>query len=290
MGLPASGALVAQYGSLRVARAGLILYCFALPLPALAPSLALLTLSLFLFGAGNSLLDVAMNAQGVELEHIRGHPVLGSLHTLWSIGGLLGAAIGAAVAAVGISAPAHFALAAASLLTAGLVATVRLLPDPGGGTVEPVFARPNRKLAGLGIVAFCALLTEGVVNDWSAVYLREIAGAGPGIAASGFAAFSLTMAIVRLLSDRIVARVGPVMFVRGAGAVATAGLALVLLGGTPLSGVAGFGLLGVGLAGVLPVVFGVAGGQGHGGSGPTIAAVSTFGYLGSSQDRCLSVS
>lgn len=181
---------------------------------------------------------------------------------------------------MGISAPAHFTLAAASLLTAGLVATVWLLPDPGEGTVEPVFARPNRKLAVLGIVAFCALLTEGVVNDWSAVYLSEIVGAGPGIAASGFAAFSLTMAIVRLLSDHIVARAGPVVFVRGAGVVATAGLALVLLGGTPLSGVAGFGLLGAGLAGVLPVVFGVAGGQDHGGSGPTIAAVSTFGYLG----------
>lgn len=282
VGLPASGALVARYGSLRVARAGLVLYCLALPLPALAPNLALLVLALFLFGVGNSLLDVAMNAQGVEVERARGRPILGGFHALWSIGGLLGAALGAAVAAAGIPAPIHFALAAAALLAAGLVVTVGMLPNTREGVPGPAFARPTRKLAVLGVIAFCALLAEGVVNDWSAVYLREVAGAGPGIAASGFAAFSLTMAVGRLLSDRIVARTGPRVFVRGAGVVAAAGLTLALLGDGPLPGVAGFGLLGAGLAGILPVVFGVAGGGEHraGGSGPTIAAVSTVGYLG----------
>lgn len=281
VGLPASGALVARYGSPRIARAGLVLYCLALPFPAFASNLALLGLALFFFGAGNSLLDVAMNAQGVEVERTYQRPILGGFHALWSIGGFLGAAAGAAVAAAGITAQTHFTLASGLLLTLGLVATIRMLPDTRESVPGRTFAKPTKKLAILGVIAFCALLAEGVVNDWSAVYLREVAGAGPGVAASGFAAFSLTMAAGRLLSDRIVARSGPAIFVRCAGVVAASGLALVLIGGDPLLGVVGFGVLGVGLAGILPAVFGVTGGEDRDdSSGPAIAAVSTVGYLG----------
>lgn len=281
VGLPAGGALVARHGSLHVARAGLVLYCLALPLPAIAPNLGLLALFLLLFGAGNSLLDVAMNAQGVELEGAYGRPILGGLHALWSVGGFSGAAAGAGMAAIGVAASIHFALAAAALLLSGLLATTRMLPGTPKKSHEPAFAKPTRKLAILGTIAFCALLAEGVVNDWSAVYLRDVVGTGPGVAASGFAVFSLAMAAARLLSDRVVAWLGPALFARGAGVVASTGLVVVLLDGPPITRVFGFGLLGVGLAGVLPVVFGVAGGQnGSQGPGPTIAAVSTMGYLG----------
>lgn len=279
--LPLSGTLVSRFGSLLVARAGLAAYCAALYLISLAPDLILLALALAVFGVGNSALDVSMNAQGVELERRRGRPVLGSLHALWSIGGFLGAASGAGAAAVGMSVSAHFALAGGVLLTLGLLATARMLPEPEDRQAGPAFARPTRKLVLLGVVAFCALLAEGVVNDWSAVYLREVAGANPGVAPLGFAAFSLTMAAGRLLTDKLVTRTGPGPFVRLSATVALMGLGLVLLVPLPAAGIAGFALLGAGLAGVLPVVFGLTGGrEREGTAGPAIAAVSTLGYLG----------
>lgn len=279
--LPLSGTLVSRYGSLLVARAGLVAYCAALYLISLAPNLALLALALAAFGVGNSALDVSMNAQGVELERERGRPILGSFHALWSIGGFVGAASGAAAAAAGMPPSAHFALAGGLLLALGLLSTAQMLPEPEDRQAGPAFARPTRKLVLLGVVAFCALLAEGVVNDWSAVYLREVAGANPGVAPLGFAAFSLTMAAGRLLTDKLVTRTGPRMFVRFSATVALVGLGLALLVPLPAAGVAGFALLGAGLAGVLPVVFGITGGrEREGTTGPAIAAVSTLGYLG----------
>lgn len=279
--LPMSGALVARYGGRRMTRVGLLVYCLTLPLIALAPTLALLAIALAGFGAGNSILDVAMNAQGVEIEQSYKRPILASFHALWSFGGLAGAVLGAGAAAINMSAQLHFAIASGLLLTFGLLASGWLLPAVHDRSAGPAFARPTRKLAVFGAIAFCSLLTEGVVNDWSAIYLRDVTGASSGLAAAGYATFSLTMAGVRLVTDRLVARIGPGPFVRGAAVVAATGLGLALLITVPVVAVIGFGLLGAGLAGVVPVVIGVAGGRGPAAtSGSNIAAVSTIGYLG----------
>lgn len=279
--LPMSGALVARYGGRRMTRIGLLLYCLALPLIALAPTLALLAITLAVFGAGNSILDVAMNAQGVEVEQSYRRPILASFHALWSLGGLVGAVLGAGAAAINMSAQLHFAIASGLLLACGLLASSWLLPTVHDRSAGSVFARPTRKLVVFGAIAFCSLLAEGVVNDWSAIYLRDVTGASSGLAAVGYAVFSLSMAGVRLVTDRLVARIGPAPFVRGAALLAATGLGLALLVPFPLAAVIGFGLLGAGLAGVVPVVISVAGGREPAAtSGPNIATVSTIGYLG----------
>jgi MFS family permease len=282
--MPLSGAIVVRYGSRFVTRAALVVYCLALPMLAVAPGLAPLMIALAVFGAGNSALDIAMNVQGVEIERRYRRRVLGGFHALWSIGGLSGAVVGSAAAASGISAGSHFVIAAGALLCGGLAATGWLLPEDPEAAVGPSFARPTRGLAILGAIAFCGLLAEGAVNDWSAVYLRDALGADPGLAAIGFAAFSLTMAGGRLAADRIVERIGPVRFIEAGGVLATAGLALALLVDDPVAGVVCFGLVGAGLAGVVPVVFSAAGRRdvvsGAAGPGPALAAVSTVGYLG----------
>jgi MFS family permease len=282
--LPLSGALVVRYGSRRVIRAALIIFCLTLPLVALSPGVIHLVVALAVFGAGNSALDVAMNVQGVQIERRYGRHILAGFHGLFSIGGLTGALIGSAAAAAGIGTPAHFVVAAGVLLCVGLSVTRWLLPDDPKSALGPTFARPTRAVAILGAIAFCALLAEGAVNDWSAVYLRDALGAGSGLAGMGFAAFSLTMAGGRLVADRVVERVGPVRFIQIGGFLATAGLALALLVDHPVAGVACFGLVGAGLAGVVPVVFSSTGHRDKAddgaGPGPAIAAISTVGYLG----------
>ena len=128
------------------------------------------------------------------------------------------------------------------------------------------------------------MLCEGVANDWSAVYLHDVLGADESLAAMGFAAFSLTMAAGRFAGDRVVEGIGPVRFIRLAGLLAATGLGLALLIDQPAIGVVGFGLLGLGLAGVVPVVFSTAGHRDDSGRGdsaaPALATVSTVGYLG----------
>jgi hypothetical protein len=89
---------------------------------------------------------------------------------------------------------------------------------------------PARRLAALGAVAFCALLAEGSVGDWSAILLDRETEAGPSLAALGLAGFSLTMGFGRLAADPLAERFGRAAVVRGGGLLAGAGLALALAG------------------------------------------------------------
>ena len=117
----------------------------------------------------------------------------------------------------------------------------------------PSFARPTRALALVGLFAFCVLLSEGAVNDWAAVYLHGELGTGQGQAAAGLAAFSLTMGIGRLAGDRLTERLGPVRLARGGALLATTGMALALAVGSPPAAVAGFAVMGLGLAALFPL-------------------------------------
>jgi hypothetical protein len=141
-------------------------------------------------------------------------------------------------------------------------------------------ARPQGALWLLGAVAFCSLLAEGVAADWSAVYVREDLGGSPGVAGAAFAAFTLAMSVLRLVGDRILTAVGPVTVIRVGTLVAGAGLGAALAVGHPVAAVAGFGLVGAGVAGVVPVVFRIAGTLPDHPSAVGIAAVSTLGYAG----------
>src|SRR5262249_25579457 len=131
----------------------------------------------------------------------------------------------------------------------------------------------------LGLLAFCALLVEGAIGDWSAVYLRDSLGTSAAIAAMGFAAFSLAMALGRLAGDALARRLGGPRLLRVSGSLAAVGLSVALVVGQPSIAVLGFGLVGLGMANLIPVLFSAAGRTGaH--AGTAIAAVATAGYLG----------
>ena len=106
----------------------------------------------------------------------------------------------------------------------------------------------------LGLVALCGQVGEGSAGDWSAVYLHVNLGTSAGVAAAALGAFSVTMAAGRVAGDRLAARFGPVRLIRASGLVAGLGLAAGLLIGTPAAAIAGFALLGLGLAGIFPQI------------------------------------
>src|SRR4051812_14568308 len=152
-------------------------------------------------------------------------------------------------------------------------------PPPGPGPGEPLPDGLARRLAVLGALAFACLLCEGAAADWSALYVDRSLGASAAVAALAYAAFSITMTAGRLAGDRLTERLGPVALVRRGGLVAAAGLGAALLAGAPAAALAGFAGPGAGLAPVPPAVFRAAG-NATAQAGPSLAAVSTTGYLG----------
>ncbi|MGB3634351.1 MAG: MFS transporter [Rubrobacteraceae bacterium] len=280
--MPLTGALVSRFGSRRIVGVTSLVLSFSVVLPALAPGLLLLAPAVAVVGAANGALDVSMNSQAVAVEKRYGRPIMSSFHAAFSFGGLGGAVLGGLVASAGVEPLTHFSAVAVLCSFAAIVTYRQLLPDSADAAEDgaPAFARPTRALLGLGAISFCVLLGEGAMSDWSAVYLSGPLETGPGFAAAGYAAFSLTMALGRLFGDGLIARFGPARLVRLCGALAAIGLGVALAVAQPVVALVGFACAGIGFSIVFPAALSAAGRTKGMAPGPALAAVSTAGYTG----------
>ena len=278
-GLPGGSVLARRAGGRASLRLGFAVYPPGLVAVALAPGLGWLCLVLAAMAAANSVIDVAMNVQGVALERRAGRPLLSGLHAAHSFGVLAGGLAGLGAAAAGMRPLTQFGVVAALAAPSALAATRVLIEDREPRRPEPR-ARPGRRLALLGLLAFCAFLCEGGASDWSAVHLRSARGASEALAAAAFVAFSLALACGRLAGDRIVVAVGRVRAVRAAGLLAAAGLGLVLATDATAPTLAGWAVFGAGVSLIAPAVIGAAPAIGGTDAPAAIGAVTTIGYLG----------
>ena len=281
VGVPLVGWLVARFNGRPVTVVAALAVCLAITLPPAAPNLLALGASLFVLGICYGALDMAMNAQAVAVERVYERPLMSSFHALFSTGGIVGAFAGGAIAGRGVSPLTHLQGAALLLGAVTLLASPCLVATQprSPGVAASSFVRPPRALLALAIFAFCGLLSEGAVSDWSAVYLRSI-GADAQAAAAGYGIFSLAMAGGRLAGDRLTLRMGPVRLARLGGGLAAAGMALgLLVGRTPVA-LLGFGVMGAGLATLFPLALSAAGHTPNMRASTALAAVTTVGYTG----------
>ncbi|MEV4430740.1 MFS transporter [Streptomyces sp. R-07] len=279
LAMPLAGAVSHRFGARTALRGLLALWTLSLTLPSLAPNIWGLCGALFVYGATAGMSDVAMNALGVETENRLGKSIMSSLHGMWSVGALLGSAAGTVAAHLGGDARLHHLVAALVLTALGLVLCQGVLDVRSSPEEEPPprFSLPPRSALIIGAIGFCGVFAEGASLDWSAVYLRDELGSSAGLAAASTTAFALTMAVARLAGDRVVDRFGAVRTVRVGGAVATLGGVLVVLAPHAAVAMAGFGLIGLGIAVVVPLAFAAAGRSGPNPS-QAIAGVATITY------------
>ncbi|MEU2729056.1 MFS transporter [Streptomyces griseoviridis] len=277
--MPLAGRISHRFGSRTALRGLLALWTLSLVLPSIAPNLLTLCLAMFAYGASSGMADVAMNALGVEIERLLDKSIMSGLHGMWSAGALIGSAGGTLAAHLGGDARLHFALAAAVLTVLGLTACRWVLNLKATEDEEPPprFALPPRAALLIGAVGFCAVFAEGASLDWSAVYLRDQLETSAGLAAACTTGFMLTMAVARIVGDAVVNRFGAVRTVRSGGVLAALGGVLVVVAGHPAVAMAGFALMGLGIAVVVPLCFAAAG---HSGPNPSqaIAGVATITY------------
>ena len=285
--LALSGRIADRFGAVRVLRIAGVLVPVALVPIGLASGLAALMATLAVYGALAGLLDVSMNACGARLELGYDRPIMSSLHAGYSIAGLAGAGIGGIAAWLGASPLATFAVAAVALIVLSLVAAPHVFIPAVAAREEHSDDLPRRSARQisaviwvLGLLALCGQVGEGSVGDWSAVYMHANLGTSAGAAAVALGAFSVTMAAGRVAGDRLAARFGPVRLVRASGLVAGLGLAAGLLIGTPAAAIAGFALLGLGLAGIFPQIVTAAARLDPERAGRNIGRIAAVSYSG----------
>lgn len=277
-----TGALAARLGPGLVAALAAVAVCATAVLPGLAASVPALCAALLAFGAATGAVNVAANSVGVQVEARAGRPVLSGLHAAFSFGGLGGALLGGLAATV-LAVPAHLVVVAG----AGLLLTAVLVPVLVGADAAPVVEapahedaprrRPTAVLVVLGCIAGATAYGEGALTDWGALHLREDLGATSGLAAAGYAGFALAMACGRLAGGALVARLGEQRLLVGGTLLAAAGALLAVTTPSVVLALAGFGVVGLGLANVFPLAIARAGALG-GSRG--IALSTTVGYTG----------
>ncbi|GAB2747621.1 MFS transporter [Streptomyces bullii] len=277
--MPLAGYISHRLGARTALRGLIALWTLSLILPSLAPNLLTLCLALFTYGATAGMADVAMNALGVEVENRLGRSIMSGLHGMWSAGALIGSAAGTLAAHLGSDARLHHALAAGALTVVGVLSCQWVLDLQPAEDEEPPprFALPPRSALLIGAIGFCAVFAEGASLDWSAVYLRDQMEASAGLAAACTTGFTLTMAVARIAGDKVVDRYGAVRTVRTSGVLAVLGGLLIVVADRPAVAMAGFALMGLGIAVVVPLCFAAAGRSGPNPS-LAIAGVATITY------------
>lgn len=278
--MPTAARLSHRLGGRRTMRLLISLWCALLPVPALVPGAGWLFPAFLLLGMAAGASDVVMNSQAVALQRRLNRSIISGLHGLWSLGSLAAGGLGILAARQHLDARAHL-LGAAALLLVLTVFAGRAFPADAAEPGAPAprrFALPTRAILVIGIVGFCGTFAEGATSDWAGVYVTKVAAAGPAVAATAYTLFMLSMTTTRLLGDRLVGLAGPVAVVRIGGIVAACGGAVVVLGRTPALCIAGFALVGVGIAVIVPLVFSAAG-QARTSPGEGVAGVATITYL-----------
>jgi MFS family permease len=279
--MPLAGRLAQRFGSGRftaILGAGFVL---ALPLPAFVPDFAWLCAALFALGIANGALDVSMNGHASAIEVAWQAPIMSSFHAAWSVGGLLGAASGAALQAHGIGTVGGLIIPDVIIGTLVLTVAFVALKDIGPRAKEAAghFSLPSPAVMKLAGMAFLCMLVEGAVADWSAVFLRSALDTQTSAAALGYSSFAFAMAACRVIGDVSVKRLGSSMVVATGGLIAAIGLVLVLSYPNIVTACVGFALVGIGLSNVAPVIFSAAG-RSTASPAVGVSMAATAGYAG----------
>jgi MFS family permease len=279
--LPLAGWLVAKFGSRPVAISAAILYAGMLPVLGLVTTVWQLVACLVVFGMSGNLLNISMNTQAVGTELLYGRTIMASYHGLWSLAGFTGASIGNAFISIGWQPWQHFlVISALSLLIIALASGNLIARDNGTGENRPIFAKPDRSIINLGVIAFCSMICEGSMFDWSNVYFQKVILPPKALAGIGLTAFAFTMASGRFLGDWLATKWGIRHILQLSGTLTASGLLVAIIFPSLLPALLGFLMVGAGVSSVVPLVYSAAGRSKALSPGVALAAVSTIGYLG----------
>ncbi|SCW70745.1 Fucose permease [Rhizobium mongolense subsp. loessense] len=279
--MPIAGAQIAKHGSHVVSRATAACVLPILLALTLAPNIVTGAIALFLFGGFIGAMDVAMNANAVAVEKSMRRAIMSSCHAFWSLGGLIGSGLGGfVIAKLGVL--GHAQLATVLTLIFLVIAWPMILADPPHPDEKKEKTRlPMTPLPWLlGLMALFSMVPEGAVLDWGALYLRQEMNASVALSGFGFAAFSLTMAIMRFAGDLVRDKLGGVKTLRVCTLFAIAGMLIAALAPNAELAIVGFAFCGIGISNMVPIAFSAAGNVPGLKAGIGLSVVTTMGYSG----------
>ncbi|HWZ04218.1 MAG TPA: MFS transporter [Mucilaginibacter sp.] len=287
LSLPFSGWVITKVGSKRVLLTAIMGYGVALLGLGLAQNTIQLVICLICYGFAGNTVNISVNTQAVAAEGLHDKPIMASFHGLWSLAGFTGAGIGAFMIGRGID-PFHHFIVIICLLLIGVIITSRYLYDDhetAKNTPRSTLTLRERlrlmiPLLALGSIAFCSMICEGAMFDWSVIYFKKVVLSPIAMQGLGFTAFMATMATGRFVADFFSHRFGLKRTLQVSGSLTVSGLLIAVIFPHIYTAMAGFMLVGAGVSSVVPMVYSAAGKSKTMSPGVALAAVSTIGFVG----------
>ncbi|MEM8894410.1 MAG: MFS transporter [Bacteroidota bacterium] len=279
--MPICGWLITRQGLGRSTAIASFLFLLTGALPSFAFSHFSLMAALFFYGINTAYMDIAMNAAAAVTEKKHKLTIMSTCHGMWSLGAMIGSGVGSLFVGFGIAPHLHLTSIAVFLILGlfALLPTIFKYHDEestGGHGI----ALPKPVVLGLAFIAFCCMLNEGVVADWSALYMAEELKSSPFLTGLAFSSYAMMMAIGRFSGDMLIPRIGNRRIVVGGALITLVGITAALISQWALLAIAGFALVGLGLSCIVPVVFSASAKIPGMSSGEGIAATATISYTG----------
>jgi fucose permease len=278
-----AGRIVGALGARRATALSGLVMSLMLGLALEFPSVAVLLPAMLTFGASMSVFDVSINTEGSVLESLSGRAVMSNLHGMFSVGGMTGAALASYLLDVGVAPRLQLFGVCGAIAIVAAVASRGML-ETHAGSDEPGakahFAWPSGLLLVIGLLIFAGMTAEGVMYDWSVLYLNQDVGMSQSMAALGYAIFSGAMALARFGGDFLRSRYSERALLRLGASVAAIAMTVVLVSANRWVALIGFAVAGAGLAPVAPILFNAATRIPGVSRAAAIASVTSIGYSG----------
>ena len=275
-----TGHLSARFGCRKVVTASIILIILVFPILVISNSILVMTITMFFFGVGLGMLDVTLNIQGALVESGLKKPLMAGFHSMYSFGVFFAIIIMSTLMTLKFSYlnSVYIVLALFIIITIGIYTS--LVPI-GGETPNKIFTKPSRILFILGMICFIAFIAEGVVLEWSVLFMTTVKNVSPEYAGYSFSLFYVTMGIFRFLGDKIAQKYNERSILLFSSITTFIGIAIMVF--IPISWTAfiGFTIAGAGLANIVPVTISSAGKyRGNIPISIAVSSVATIGYFG----------
>lgn len=279
--MPLAAYLVTKFNSRHIMLIGSLLYVSLLCFVGLATTTWQVAIILFVFGASRNLFNISINTQSIGVQELYDKSIIASFHGIWSIAGFTGAAFASLLISLGVAPIYHFVLVGAIVLFLIVLFWGTTLKSQSGPINNgPVFVLPDKALMKLGLIAFCSMICEGTMSDWSGIYFSKVLHASKEMVNTGYVAYLSCMTTGRLIGDWMANKFGKKKLLLASSLLLCSGAGIISLFHTIGPAIFGFMICGLGVSCIVPFVFSIAGTNASMPRSSAIAAVSTIGYLG----------
>jgi len=271
-------------GSRQALVAGLLVQAGSLVLISVSGSLVLLIIGVAVYGVGLGGVDAASNMQGAISQRHSSSPIFGRLYAAYTTAAIVATLATSAVLAWDLPALGTLLLAAAAQTAVAAWGVVAFHRERAAhrshddqSTRTPL---PRAAIWAVGALVFAAFIVDAAVSSWSTLYLADGLQVASGLSPLGYGGYLLAVLVVRLVTDRLVRRLGRTRVGAGSIAVGVAGAAVVALVPSLPGAVIGFTAMGAAAGALVPIAFSRAGELLPARSDEVIARVNLFNYGG----------